>query len=167
MATLRSKKTNIVNLLKSDTVASQKSIVFVTTKDAKKTVNSISNFDLRSKSFHAGLKVSVVKNSLIEKSFSSVSGLQGQTYMAYLRNSEDTNEVAVPKLFIKMLDTDFPDQFKVVGAIINGEFVDSAQAIQYSKVPTKDESLAMIAGALNQVAAGIARAVKAISEKPE
>ncbi len=164
MATPKSKKTNIVNLLKNE-VSSQKSIVFVTTKDTKKTVNSIANFDLRSKSYHSGLKVSIVKNSLIQKSFNTVSKLTGQTYMAYLIKTEDTNEVIVPKLFIKMISSDFPDQFNVVGALINGEFVDAAEAIKYSNIPTKDESLGMVAGALNQVAAGIARAVKAISEK--
>jgi ribosomal protein L10 len=166
MATSRSTKTNIVNLLKND-ISSQKSIVFVTTKDTKKTVDSVANFDLRSKSFNSGLKVAVVKNSLIQKSFSSVTGLSGQTYMAYLVNGEDTNEVIVPKLFIKMINADFPDQFNVVGALINGEFVDASEAIKYSKVPTKDESMAMVAGALNQIAAGIARAVKAVSEKSE
>ena len=166
MATLRLKKHNIVNFLK-DEISSQKSIVFVSTKDTKTTVNSKINFDLRSQSYHAGLKIQVIKNSLINKSFDSVKGLSGQTYMAYLTNVEDTNEVIVPKLFIKMLDKNFKDQFNVVGALINGEFVDATEAVKYSNIPTKLESLGMVAGAINQIASGIARAVQAVSEKTE
>ena len=93
--------------------------------------------------------------------------MSGQTYMAYLSNVEDTNEVIVPKLFIKMLDKNFKDQFNVVGALINGEFVDATEAIKYSNIPTKLESLGMVAGAINQIASGIARAVQAVSEKTE
>jgi ribosomal protein L10 len=166
MATSRLKKEKIIETIKTD-ISSQKSIVMVSTKGAAETVDAQANFDLRAKSHGLGIKLQVIKNSLIQKSFSDVKDLAGQTYVAYLNDATDSNEVVVPKLFIKLLDTDFPEKFKVVGAIINGEFVDSATAIKYSKIPTKDESMAMIAGAINQIAAGIGRAVKAISEKSE
>jgi ribosomal protein L10 len=164
MAISKSKKDTIVKFLK-DEVSSQKSLVLVTTSNTDKTLDAGANFDLRSKSYHQGVKVQVVKNSLISKSFPAVKDLAGQTYLAYLMNAEDTSEVAVPKTFIKLVQTDFKDNFKVVGAIINGEFVDANEAIKYSNIPSKDESLAMIAGAINQIAAGVARAVKAVSEK--
>jgi ribosomal protein L10 len=164
MAISKTKKNAILNDL-SINVNEQKSVVLVTTKGVEKTVNAKTNFDLRSKANTAGVKVRVVKNSLIEKNFEGVKNLSGQTYVAYLNDKAQTNEVIVPKIFIKMIDADFKDNFKVVGAIINGEFVDSLEAIKYSNIPTKDESLAMIAGAVNQIAAGVARAVKAVSEK--
>lgn len=164
MAISKTKKNSILNDLLIN-VNEQKSVVLVTTKGVEKTVNAKTNFDLRSKANTAGVKVRVVKNSLIEKNFEGVKDLSGQTYVAYLNDKTQTNEVIVPKIFIKMIDTDFKDNFKVIGAIINGEFVDSVEAIKYSNIPTKDESLAMIAGAVNQIAAGIARAVKAVSEK--
>ena len=164
MATSKNKKTSILDILKND-VSQQKSIILVTTNDTTMTVDAKSNFDLRVKSNLAGIKVQVVKNSLIEKSFSGAKGLRGQTYIAYLNNKEDSNEVIVPKLFVKMIDKDFKNQFSVVGAIINGEFVNSAEAIKYSNIPTKDESLGMVAGAVNQIASGLARAIKEISEK--
>lgn len=164
MAISKIKKNAILNDL-SINVNEQKSVVLVTTKDVEKTVDAQTNFNLRSKANTSGLKVKVIKNSLIEKNFDGVKGLSGQTYVAYLNDKDQTNEVIVPKIFIKMIDADFKDNFKVVGAIINGEFVDAKEAIKYSNIPTKDESLAMIAGAVNQIAAGIARAVNAISEK--
>jgi large subunit ribosomal protein L10 len=164
MAITKIKKNAILSDLQVN-VNEQKSVVLVTTNGVEKTVNAKTNFDLRSKANTAGVKVKVIKNSLIEKNFAGVEKLSGQTYVAYLGDKSLTNEVIVPKIFIKMLDTDFKDNFKVVGAIINGEFVDAAEAIKYSNIPTKDESLAMIAGAVNQIAAGIARAVKAVSEQ--
>jgi ribosomal protein L10 len=164
MAISKTKKNSILNDLQVN-VNEQKSVVLVTTKDVEKTVNAKTNFDLRSKANTAGVKVKVIKNSLIEKNFGGVEKLSGQTYVAYLKDKDQTNEVIVPKIFIKMIDTDFKDNFKVVGAIINGEFIDAAEAIKYSNIPTKDESLAMIAGAVNQIAAGIARAVKAVAEQ--
>lgn len=164
MAISKTKKNSILNDLQIN-VNEQKSVVLVTTKGVEKTVDAQTNFSLRSKANTAGVKVKVIKNSLIEKNFAGVEKLSGQTYVAYLNDKDQTNEVIVPKIFIKMLDTEFKDNFKVVGAIINGEFVDADEAIKYSNIPTKDESLGMIAGAVNQIAAGIARAVKAISEK--
>lgn len=166
MATSRSKKESIINSIKSD-ISSQKSVVLVSTNKTEKTVDAAANFDLRSKSDGLGLKLQVVKNSLIQKSFSDVKDLAGQTYVAYLKDKEETNEVIVPKLFIKLLDKDFKDQFKIVGAIINGEFVDAETAVKYSNIPTKEDSIAMVAGAINQIAASIARAAKAISEKED
>lgn len=164
MAITKSKKLALLDFLNAE-VNSQKSVVFVTTKGAEKSVNSIANFDLRSKAHHVGLKVKVIKNSLLHVNNKSVEGLTGQTYMAYLINKEETNEVVVPKSFIKLIQSDFKNNFVVVGALINGEFVDAAEAIKYSNIPTRDESFGMIAGAINQLAAGIGRAVKAISEK--
>ncbi len=164
MATTKSKKLALLDFLNSE-VNDQKSVVFVTTKGAEKSINSVVNFDLRSKAFHAGLKVKIIKNSLLQVNNKSVAGLTGQTYMAYLINKKDTNEVVVPKSFIKLVQSDFKNNFTVVGALINGEFVDATEAIKYSNIPTRDESFGMIAGAINQLAAGIGRAVKAISEK--
>jgi ribosomal protein L10 len=164
MAISKTKKNAILSDL-SINVNEQKSVVLVTTKDVEKTVNAKTNFSLRSKAHTAGVKVRVIKNSLIEKNFEGVSKLSGQTYVAYLNDKTETNEVIVPKIFIKLIDTEFKDNFKVVGAIINGEFVDAIEAVKYSNIPTKDESLAMIAGAVNQIASGVARAVKAVADQ--
>ncbi len=164
MAISKSKKNAILKDL-SINVNEQKSVVLVTTKDVVKTVNAKTNFNLRSKANTAGVKIRIIKNSLIEKNFEGVNKLSGQTYIAYLNDKTETNEVIVPKIFIKMIDTDFKDNFKVIGAIINGEYVDAVEAIKYSNIPTKNESMAMIAGAVNQIASGIARAVQAVADQ--
>jgi ribosomal protein L10 len=164
MAISKIKKTSILNDLQVN-VNEQKSVVLVSTNSTEKTVDAATNFDLRSKANQAGVKVKVIKNSLIEKNFEGVKSLSGQTYIAYLNDQTLSNEVAVPKIFIKLIDTDFKDNFKVVGAIINGEFVDAIEAVKYSNIPSKDVSLAMIAGAVNQIASGVARAVKAVADQ--
>jgi ribosomal protein L10 len=164
MAISKTKKNSILNDLQVN-VNDQKSVVLVSTNSTEKTVDAATNFDLRSKANQAGVKVKVIKNSLIEKNFEGVKDLSGQTYIAYLNDKSQSNEVAVPKIFIKLIDTDFKDNFKVVGAIINGEFVDAVEAVKYSNIPSKEDSLAMIAGAVNQIASGVARAVKAVADQ--
>ena len=157
----KNKKNEIVGFLQSD-VNSQQSVVLVTTKGADTTIVAQTNFDLRKQANDAGLKIQVIKNSLIEKNFKDVSGLSGQTYVAFLKNKEETNEVIVPKLFIKIIEDGFKDNLKIVGAIINGEFVDAAKAEQYAKVPTKDESIGQIAGSINSIMAKLAMVIKEV-----
>ncbi len=157
----KTKKNEIVGFLQSD-VNSQQSVVLVTTNGTEATINAGANFDLRKQANEAGLKVQVVKNSLLEKNFEGVSKLSGQTYVAYLKNKDETNEVIVPKLFIKIIENGFKDNLKIVGAIINGEFVDAATATVYANVPTKDESLGQIAGAINSITAKLAMVIKEI-----
>jgi large subunit ribosomal protein L10 len=157
----KNKKNQIISFLQDD-VNSQQSVVLVGTKGAEATIVAQTNFDLRKQANDAGLKVQVVKNSLLEKNFKGLSNLSGQTYMAFLKNKEETNEVIVPKLFIKILKDGFKDNLKIVGAIINGEFVDAATAQQYADVPTKDESLGQIAGAINSITAKLAMVIKEI-----
>jgi large subunit ribosomal protein L10 len=156
----KNKKNQIISFLQDD-VNSQQSVVLVGTKGAEATIVAQTNFDLRKQANDAGLKVQVVKNSLLEKNFKGLN-LSGQTYMAFLKNKEETNEVIVPKLFIKILKDGFKDNLKIVGAIINGEFVDAATAQQYADVPTKDESLGQIAGAINSITAKLAMVIKEI-----
>jgi large subunit ribosomal protein L10 len=159
----KNKKNQIISFLQDD-VNSQQSVVLVGTKGADATIVAATNFDLRKQSNDAGLKIQVVKNSLLEKNFKGLSNLSGQTYMAFLKNKEETNEVIVPKLFIKILNDGFKDNLKIVGAIINGEFVDAATAQQYADVPTKDESLGQIAGAINSITAKLAMVIKEIPQ---
>jgi large subunit ribosomal protein L10 len=157
----KNKKNEIIGFLQ-DEVNSQQSVVLVGTKGADATINAGANFDLRKQANDAGLKIQVVKNSLLEKNFEGVTNLSGQTYMAFLKNKEESDEVIVPKLFIKIIEEGFKDNLKIVGAIINGEFVDAATAQKYANVPTKDQSLAQLAGALNSITAKIAMVVKEI-----
>lgn len=161
MPITKNKKNQILSFLQDD-VNSQQSVVLVGTKGADQTIAAQTNFDLRKQANDAGLKIQVIKNSLLEKNFKDLTKLSGQTYLAFLKDKEETNEVIVPKLFIKILNDGFKDNLKIVGAIINGEFVDANVAQQYADVPTKDESIAKIAGAINSITAKLAMVIKEI-----
>ncbi len=161
MAISKTKKNMIMSDLQSF-VNPQKSIVIVTTNDTKKTIDAATNFAIRSNANKVGLVIKVIKNSIIEKNFPSVPQLSGQTYIAYLADSEQTNEVIVPKNFVDVIDQGFQDNFNIVGAIINGEFVDSSTAKSYANIDSLETSIAKTAGTINAIIAKIALTIKEI-----
>jgi large subunit ribosomal protein L10 len=160
MAVLKSKKQAIFAELTSE-IASQKAIVLLTTKDADSSLNASSNTNLRKELRKAGIKVQVVKNTLINKAFEDAPKLTGPTYLTYLVDGSNSDEVTVPKSVTEVLK-EFKDSIKLYGSVVNGEFYDYAKTVQLSKVSTKEESLAKIAGALNAITAKIAISVKEV-----
>jgi large subunit ribosomal protein L10 len=88
--------------------------------------------------------------------------LKGQTYLAYLENGESSNEVAVPKSIVKSVEENFSKNFQIYGAVVNGEFFDTKQTINLSKVPSKEDSMAMIAGSISQIISRIALVINEI-----
>ena len=164
MATTRIKKEEIVEFL-TNSVATQKSVVLLTTKDSKKSLDSETNTDFRKQARNLGIIVKVVKNTITKKVFPTVAKLDGQTYIAYAENFENTDEITVPKIIIKLGIGDFKDNFTVVGAMVNGEFYNSSDAIKLSLVPSKQESMAMVAGTLKALMAKVPTLVKEVSSK--
>jgi large subunit ribosomal protein L10 len=146
----------------TDGIATQKSVVILTTKGSEANLNANSNFQLRKDARAKGIKLQVIKNTLINKAFEGVPPLTGVTLLAYLVDGSASDEVTVPKELIKLVNGDFKAEVSVLGSVVNGEFYDRAKTIALSKVSTKEESLAKIAGALNQITARIAIAVKEV-----
>lgn len=161
MAVSKVKKQAIYAELTSE-IAKQKAVVLLTTKDAESSLNSASNFELRKKSYDAGVKIQVIKNTLINKAFESVPTLVGPTYIAYMLDIDKSDEVTVPKIMVELISKTFKSNFNVVGAVVNGEYYNPSKTVQLSKVSTHKESMARIAGSLNQITAKIAIAVKEV-----
>lgn len=160
MAITRIKKEAIFAELNTD-IASQKAVVLLTTKDSKDSLNAVSNTSFRRQLRNAGVKVQVIKNTLINKAFESAPQLDGPTYVSYLVDGSDSDEVTVPKI-VSGIMKEYSDSISILGSVVNGEFYDKAQTIQLSKTSTKEESLAKIAGAINSITAKIAISVKEI-----
>jgi large subunit ribosomal protein L10 len=160
MAVLKSKKQAIFAELNNE-IATQKAIVLLTTKDTSISLDASSNTNLRRELRKVGIKVQVVKNTLINKAFEGTPKLTGPTYLTYMVDGSNTDEVTVPKEVTAVLK-EFKDSIMLYGSVVNGEFFDQAKTIQLSKVSTKEESMAKIAGAINSITAKIAIAIKEV-----
>lgn len=102
---------------------------------------------------------------MIKRAFDNVPELKGPTYLAYLVDGSESDEITVPKAIVSTITKDFEDNLNIVGSIVNGEFVNFESTIILSKTPSKEESMARIAGDLNQLATRIAVSVKEIPTK--
>jgi large subunit ribosomal protein L10 len=161
MAITRLQKEEILGYL-GDNVATQKAVVILTTKDTAATLTAMENTKFRKVCYSKGVSLQVVKNSLIQKTFPSVSGLTGQTYVAYLTEGANSDEVTVTKAVVDQVTTDFKANFDIIGTVVNGEFYDKEKSKQLANVPTFEQSMAQLAGTLNQITAKIAIAIKEI-----
>lgn len=164
MATTRIKKEEITEFLKAN-VAVQKAVVLLTTKGAEKSLNSEQDTNFRKQARSSGVIVKVVKNTLTKIIFPDVSELTGQTYLAFAEDIQNSDEITVPKIIIKLGTGDFKDNFNVVGAVVNGQFYNSSDAIKLSLVPSKQESMSMVAGTLKALIAKVPTLIKEVSSK--
>ena len=161
MAITKTQKHSIVSYL-NDNVSSQKAVVLLTTRDTAATVDANQNFAFRKNCYDQGLSVQVVKNSLIQVAFPEVKNLVGQTYIVFMTDGAKSDEVTAPKVIAEAVAKDFKENFDIIGSVVNGEFYDKVSTIALSKVPTFNDSMAMIAGTINQITAKIAIAIKEI-----
>jgi large subunit ribosomal protein L10 len=161
MAIPHSQKVAILEELNNQVVP-QKSVVILTTQGATQSLDSVSNFKIRSTARQNGVAIKVVKNTLIKKAFESTPNLVGPSYLAYMIEGQTSDEVTVPKIIVDLISKDFKDNIGIVGAVVNGEFLDAKQTEQLSKTPSFNDSMAMLAGSLNQLATKIALGVKEI-----
>ncbi len=161
MAVTHQKKIEIVQELQ-DLVLPQKTCVLLSTNETGESLDSSANFELRSKARKGGIIVKVVKNTLIRIVFPQTPELSGQTYLAYLEDPKQGDEVTVPKVIVDLVKEKFETKFKVLGAVVNGEFLDTNQTSLLSKTPSLSQSMATIAATLNQFASKIAVGIKEI-----
>lgn len=158
----KNQKKDILSLILNEG-KSQKSIVFLTTKGAEKPLDSFSDVKFRKQARSSGVIVKVVKNTLINLAFPELPSLQGQTYVAFAQNASESDEVTVPKNIVNLSSEDFKDQFKVLGSIVAGSFLNDKDTLILSKTPSKSDSMAMVAGAVNSVISQIPRLVSEVS----
>ena len=161
MAVSRKKKESIYSELKN-IAESQKAVLVLTTKGAAVSLNSEYNTNFRKESRKSGVVLQVVKNTIINKVFESVPSLIGQTYLAYLDEGQQGDEIRVPKTVVGLLGKDFKDNFLVLGSVVNGEFYDSEKTKLLAQTPSLEDSMAMVAGSINQIATKLALVIKEI-----
>jgi large subunit ribosomal protein L10 len=161
MAISREQKTVILDQLNNN-VATQKAVLLLTTNNTEKSLDSELTFQVRKQAHDKGIEIKVVKNTLIQRTFSSVPQLIGPTYLAYLIDKDKSDEVTVPKTIVELVKKDFSESLAIVGSVVNGDYLDAGQTTVLSKTPSKQDSIAMIAGLLNQFATKIALTVKEV-----
>jgi large subunit ribosomal protein L10 len=161
MAITHDQKVTILDVL-TNNVATQKSVLFLTTKNTEEPVDAATNQKFRMAAREKGVMIQIIKNTLIKRVFPNLPELNGQTYVAYLFDGQESDEVTVAKGVVDLVSKDFKMNFDYVGSVVVGEFYDKTQTIKLAKTPTKEESMAQLAGALNQITAKIAIGVKEI-----
>jgi large subunit ribosomal protein L10 len=161
MATPKNKKQLILDNIASD-IKVQKSVVFLTTLGAETSLNAENNSNLRKEARKAGIKISVIKNTLLTKSFADMPQMGGQTYIAYQVESKNGDEITTPKAIIGLLKEDYKDYFNIVGCVLDGQFIDAAQTVVLSDTPSHRDSMAVIAGTLQTITSRIALGIKEI-----
>lgn len=110
----------------------------------------------------------VVKNNIFKlaidergdlKDFPSDKELTGPIGVAFVREEVP----AVAKILKKFSQEN--EAFKFVSGVMESKYFDEAGMKRIADMPTKDESLTMIASLMNQVMSSLARGIKAIGEK--
>lgn len=120
---------------------------------------------LRKELREAGVKYSVVKNTLLGFAAKDA-GLEGLDEVlngtTALATAED-DYTAAPRILGKYADGH--DNFKIKSGFMDGKVVDLDTINALAKLPTRDVLLATVLGAFNAPIAAFARAVQAIVDK--
>ena len=161
MATSRHKKQQIIDRIESD-VKVQKSVVLITTLGSETSLDAEQNSTLRKNARQSGVKISIIKNTILKKLFTNLPELSGQTYIAYQADANDADEVKTAKTIVDLLKKDYKEYFSIVGTVLEGEFVDPAMTKTLASTPAFEESISKVAGSLQQITAKIAMGVKEI-----
>ena len=161
MPVTRAKKVTILDVL-TNNVATQKSVLFLTTKNSQAPIDAVTNQKFRMAARSKGVMIQVVKNSLLNRVFPSLPKLSGQTYVAYMFDPTQSDEVSVAKGILDLVAKNFKLHFDVVGSVVVGNFYEKASTLELARIPTKDQSMAMVAGAINNLIARIAIGIKEV-----
>jgi large subunit ribosomal protein L10 len=161
MAITKQKKVEIVNYLRQ--IFDEKAVLLLTTKNTKQSINAETNYTYRLEMYNSKIEVQIAKNTLInlvlkEKGI-DLEPIKGQTYVQTMKGGD---EVQAIKVVLKALKSNFSDNFEILGSIVDGKYMDESQTRQLSETPSFNESMSMIAGALNSLTAKIAIGVKEV-----
>lgn len=123
--------------------------------------------DLRNKLREAGIEYSVVKNTLTKRAANEAGYtdfdeiLNGPTALAL--SFDDV--VAPARVLAEFAKT--KDVFEIKAGFMEGRAMSLEEIDALSKIPSKDALYGMLAGSLNSIIAGLARAVDAVREQKE
>ncbi len=161
MALTKEKKQKNLTDLKAN-IAKQKSVIFA---DFSK-VNSADLFKLRKTLKEQGCNLKVGKKTLIRIAF----GQSGISFWAKMKKAipgqlalvfgmED--EVAPARLSYQFAKTN--ENFKILGGIFEGKFIDREKALVLAALPTRNELLGKLVGSLASPMASFVRVLDKIS----
>lgn len=123
--------------------------------------------ELRNKLREAGIEYSVVKNTLTKRAANEAGYtdfdeiLNGPTALAL--SFDDV--VAPARVLAEFAKT--KDVFEIKAGFMEGRAMSLEEIDALSKIPSKDALYGMLAGSLNSIIAGLARAVDAVREQKE
>lgn len=163
MALTKEKKQQSLADLKAN-IAKQKSVIFA---DFSK-VNSKDLFSLRKQLKEAGCNLKVAKKTLARIAF----GQSNISFWNKIRNSipgqlalvfgiED--EIAPAR--ISHAFTKINENFKILGGIFEGRFIDKERALVLANLPTRNELLSKLVGSLSSPMASLVRVLDKINKK--
>ena len=124
-------------------------LVGLTGIDANKTVN------LRATLADKGIKLLVIKNSLAKRATEGTPLAPAFAKMAgaYALCWGTSDIVALAKELVKLTKDKNLQGFEIRGAVLDGEALGAAQAIEVSKWPTREEQIAILLGQILGVGA--------------
>ncbi len=123
--------------------------------------------ELRNKLREAGIEYTVVKNTLTKRAANEAGYtdfdeiLNGPTALAL--SFDDV--VAPARVLAEFAKT--KDVFEIKAGFMEGRAMSLEEITALSQIPSKDTLYAMLAGGLNSVIAGLARAIDAVREQKE
>ena len=165
MALTKEQKQKSLAALKEG-IAKQKSVIFA---DFSK-VNSKDLFSLRKQLKEAGCNLKIAKKTLIRIAFgqSNISfwnkiapHVPGQ--LALLFGIED--EIAPARIANKFTKTN--ENFKILGGIFEGRFINREKALVLANLPSRDELLSKLVGSLSSSMTNFVRVLDKIRENQE
>lgn len=130
-----------------------------------KGINVADDTQLRKDLREAGVRYSVVKNTLLYRACeeAELSGLQSALEGTTALATSEEDYAAAARILCKYADSN--KAFEVKGGYLDGEVVDIATIVSLSKLPSREVLLANVLGAFQAPIASFARAVQAIVDK--
>lgn len=108
-------------------------------------------------------KKTLLKKALSDKGLASVTENEFNGEIATVFSYED--EIAPARIVASFAKGN--DKVKFAGGIFEGNFIDIAKVSELSKIPSRKELLAKVAGCLSNPISGLARVINAIKEEKE
>ncbi|MBQ3134173.1 MAG: 50S ribosomal protein L10 [Clostridia bacterium] len=157
---LEAKKAQVTEL--KERIAASKAAVVVSYKG----ISVAEDTALRKQLREAGVHYEVVKNTILGRAADELelgelkNVLEGTTALATCAEDE---------LIAEKLLYDYAEKstkgFEIKAGIFENKVIDADTVKNLAKVPPKDVLLGMLAGGLNSIVAGLARAINAVAEK--
>ena len=118
-------------------------------------VNANNTVNLRATLASKGINLMVIKNSMAKRATKDTPLAPGFENMtgAYALCWGATDIVSLAKELVKLTKDKNLQGFEIRGAILDGEALGAAQAIEVSKWPTREEQIAIVLGQIIGVAA--------------